>query len=596
MKNEGYSNFIDVVITFFIVTFVRFIITPHGLPVASGCDQVSLISPAAFLAGYDWRDVVTTAGYYGIGVSWLLAPFYYLGLKSIHIYWLLGFLSDLLFGLCACVYYCIIAKFTNINNRVNRVAIAVIVSSTALSSNYSAVAGTNEVMLDFIGAIICYMLFVMLCCPQGKKTKYEIVLLMIFAYMYTVHTRAVIYLLAFALLSIALWFSHKEQLVHRWFWYLSVIEYFSVQILLKYYQSFIWVGTARNSSIAATLSGKLTASDYFLRIKVMFMIVISTLINHYSLTLGVGFIAIVTFCILIYKIVKNHENIYMTTEFFVGLYFFFAYIVCLAGMAYIWSKGAADGISSGANYVTQYRAFYYPRYAGTFIPGMVLMAILIIYNNHYLRKKAVLISSLSIIVMSIYYLQKVVPFIDNKRIRFFLIHAIQDKGVKADHMLWTASIQFIIFIAIVWGMTFFLSNRKYLDILAGVMLVYVNFLLWNMYFNDNHLTEIKYYSYANSGYELLCSISNEIDNPDIYVIDIRNKSSDEIWHMYQFMNYSMHIVPGLPPDGIDNCILFSNGIIKSHFLNNYSYIQLDDNEYVYYCGNEYARIIESVLK
>jgi len=68
---------------------------------------------------------------------------------------------------------------------------------------------------------------------------------------------------------------------------------------------------------------------------------------------------------------------------------------------------------------------------------------------------------------------------------------------------------------------------------------------------------------ADAGYELLCLVSEKIGEPDIYVMDTRNKAYDEIWHMYQFMNYSMHIVPGLPPDGIDNCILFSNGIIES---------------------------------
>jgi len=596
MKKNNYNNVIDGFIIFFLVSSIRFIITPHGLPVASGFDQVSLISPAAFLAGYNWRDVVSTAGYYGVGVSWLLTPFYYFGVKSVHIYWCLGFLSDIFFGLSACVYYCIIVKFASINNRIHRIAIAVIVSSTALASNYSAVAGTNEVMLDFIGAIICYILFALFMYPKRAKVKYEIFLLMIFAYMYTVHTRSVIYLIAFALLSVILWLLNKEQLVHRWFWYICVIEYFGVQILLKYYQSFIWYGTARNSSISTTLSGKLQTTDYILRIKVMFMIVISTLINHYSLTLGVGFIAIITFGILIYKILVKHDSIYMTTEFYIGIYFLLAYVICVVGMAYIWSKGAADGISSGTAYVSQYRAFYYPRYSGTFIPGISLMALLIIYYNHCLWRKAIIIASLSSILMSIYYLLQVVPLIADKRIRFFLIHAIQDSGTKANSTLWTASIQFVIFISFAWCIMAFLPNKKYLPIQAGVILVYVNCFLWSMYFNDNHLTEIKYYSMADAGYELLCLVSEKIGEPDIYVIDTRNKAYDEIWHMYQFMNYSMHIVPGLPPDGIDNCILFSNGIIESVFLDNYSCIQLDNNEYVYFFGDEYEKIIESALE
>ena len=100
---------------------------------------------------------------------------------------------------------------------------------------------------------------------------------------------------------------------------------------------------------------------------------------------------------------------------------------------------------------------------------------------------------------------------------------------------------------------------------------------------------------ANAGFDLLSSIHDELEeteNKDVYVFDMRNVTDGQIWYIYQFLNYDLHIIPNLPKNIDEDCIIFTNGLINSRYLEGTLHAKLDENEYVYCRGEKYINILE----
>ena len=76
----------DLFLVFLITLFPRLFISLQAYPAMYSSDEVSAISVAAMLAGYDWREVVSCAGYYGIGYLFIFAPLFHVVKNRISIY------------------------------------------------------------------------------------------------------------------------------------------------------------------------------------------------------------------------------------------------------------------------------------------------------------------------------------------------------------------------------------------------------------------------------------------------------------------------------------------------------------------------------
>ena len=60
--------------TFFITFITRMLKIGGSYPIRVALDDIGMLSGAAYFAGYDWSEVVSTTKYYGIGWYSLFAP------------------------------------------------------------------------------------------------------------------------------------------------------------------------------------------------------------------------------------------------------------------------------------------------------------------------------------------------------------------------------------------------------------------------------------------------------------------------------------------------------------------------------------------
>ena len=99
------------------------------------------------------------------------------------------------------------------------------------------------------------------------------------------------------------------------------------------------------------------------------------------------------------------------------------------------------------------------------------------------------------------------------------------------------------------------------------------------------------YEQVSSSYRLLSETGLNKTNNDVYVYDASSKTDHQIFYIFQFLNYKMHVIPALPDNECieDDVIVFSNKNISNQLDAEYICSKLDENEYVYYKGLYYEQ-------
>ena len=100
------------------------------------------------------------------------------------------------------------------------------------------------------------------------------------------------------------------------------------------------------------------------------------------------------------------------------------------------------------------------------------------------------------------------------------------------------------------------------------------------------------YEQVSSSYKLLSDTGLNKTSTDVYVYDASSKTDHQIFYIFQFLNYRMHVIPGLPDhdDSSEDAIVFTNKQINNILGPEYAYVTLDEDEYVYFKGR-YENII-----
>ena len=167
-----------------------------------------------------------------------------------------------------------------------------------------------------------------------------------------------------------------------------------------------------------------------------------------------------------------------------------------------------------------------------------------------------------------------------------------DSSFHVNEDIWymTLSLCIIYLLAICF---MFKKNNKYVSIFLCICIVYINFERYIIFTNQTQVSEQVNYCQGDAGHNLLDMIRDDLSQDGkIYVIDNRDKTDHQIFYMYQFLNYSLHIIPRLPDTYDEDMLLFTNKKIDSIFLDNCLISQLDDNEYVYCRGKKYIELLE----
>lgn len=583
----------DLWLVFLIVFIPRCLLILRAYPFIYSSDEMSAISVAALAAGYDWSQVVSKAGYYGIGYLFLFAPLFHIINNPIYIYRIVLLTSSLLVSISAPVCYLVLYKFIKMESRLQKVVIS---SVCGLFNFFTAVNINirNEELLYLLIWIIVYILCNILYCNQVnvKREVNEIILLLLLGYSLTIHTRAICLIIAVLFFDVIGRIFFKKSFLHKWCYLVIAVGYTMIEWMLKWYQGRIWFGKATNASVISTVENSLSRINDFKNMNLYLDIIRISGGQIYTATAvsgGLFIIAVITLVIFFLE-KKYKENQKTKYIFFIGGMFLFCTILTIAGQSITWLAGVTNGIRNYGEgvYRDAYRAFTYLRYMGCYVAPFIMCALVVAMEDRKLFKRAFSYGLVIVSVLTVFWIKMILPYIYNQRMTFFLWFG----GMKADeetsYTHWYRACALVLIILIVG---FLLVNIKKEYLYLGIVILLLTIQRMYVYEELTLVSEQKNYRKADAGYDLIQKMRCEKELEKIYVFDALS-GSDQIFYLYQFLNYSVRIIPGLPEDLEMDMILFSNKDLEDMLGENCYGAKLDNNEYVYCIGKENTLLIE----
>mgnify|MGYP004620355681 CR=1 FL=1 len=590
------SSTIDIIIVFLVCFIPKFIIAVNSVMIYTISDEVSSISVAAFLAGYDWSDVVSNAGYYGIGYLFIFFPLFKLGIAPLIIYRIILSVNAILIGLTAIICYFILDHYFDIDDRFAKVIIACTCGSMSIFST-SITRARNEDIYLLCGWLFAYVLLKVLDDMEVKKIKYEILLAILSLYMLTVHSRAITYIIAFIIICVVCKLLFKKTIVTKYYWVILLIGFGVIEGLLKIYQQLIWQsGSVRNASVGGAVSSAVSKITIdFTMVKSMLMIILGQLFTAFSLSGGIFLIAIVIFMIYIQQCLKNIRKIQSEefNLFVLGSLYALMIAITICGQCITWGIKVYQGIlSESMDYIYAYKAFTYMRYMGSYVPIFIMIMLTIVWKNWKIWKKTCWWTLIIFIGLFLYWYYRIIPYVKDTKSNMEFFISIISLPQEIDNNIDTWYVMFIILFTIILVWMFCNSKKNLLINLLIFGVLFTGYERMEIFYNKVLITENKTLERVDDSCNIIQKLHDKIveNDTDICIVDASNNTDHETWYIYQFMNYDIHIIPGFLDNIPNTDIIFSNKKIDD-LLNNYKCFVLDKNEYLYSKSKSYNEIV-----
>ncbi len=592
------SVIVDKIIIFFICFIPKFIIALNSIMINTISDEVSAISVAAFLAGYDWRDVVSNAGYYGIGYLFLFSPLFKFGIPAMSIYRIILSVNAVLIGFTGVICYSILNQFFKMESRIAKIIIASTCGSMSIFST-SITRARNEDIYLLCGWLFAYLILRLIDDTTSKRIRYEGMLLSLLLYMLTIHSRAVTYMIAWILTCGICWFLFHKKLVSKYFWISMTVGFLVIEFLLKMYQQWGWASeTVRNASLGETVAASFSkiAID-FTMVKSMIMIILGQCFTAFSLSGGIFVISFVIFALFIVYCIKNKKRLQMKEIYLLILGVLYGLMIWLTicGQSITWGVEVySQLIKGGLNYAYAYKAFTYMRYMGSYVPVFVMTALVIAWNYWDIWEKARIQTMVVFCGLLLFWINIILPYVRETKdnMEFFIAIVLLPSETQNNLEIWYKMFQILFVIALIW---MFCRHRKAFVInLLLLGIVFTGYERMEIFENNILRNENNILGYVNASCSVMEQLHNNIitDNMDVCVVDARNNTNHQVWYIYQFLNYDLHIIPGSKDDISLTDIIFSYGEITEFLPKEYACFMLDKNEYLYCKNPKYSELIK----
>lgn len=226
-----------------------------SLTSATGNDEIGTIAGAAYFAGLDWSDVVSTILYYGWGFSALMAPAFLFSDNMSVIYQIMLSYNALLMALSVVICYNILKNIFKINSEL----VCALISLASCCFYHNIINGNsiiNENPLVFLNWLVLYLILVMQRrVENGKKvTALSLLLGFLLCYGLTVHTRFIFTWCAL-LLAIMIYYLFRN----KFFVHIPIIiaecgiGYFIVKYLNSIIQDQLWLAYLKDGAIGNSM-------------------------------------------------------------------------------------------------------------------------------------------------------------------------------------------------------------------------------------------------------------------------------------------------------------------------------------------------------
>ncbi|RDY30557.1 hypothetical protein [Lachnotalea glycerini] len=559
-------------------------------------DEVATVSGAALLAGYNWSQVVSTAGYYGQGFYSLFAPLYKLTDNPFVIFKISIIVCSIIQGMTALMSYHCLTRYLKLKNPSLICAISVAASYLLDTRSTNLL---NETPLMLMCWIILAILFHLNEAAMLSKStrKYTIYLILALAYSITLHTRAVILCVALLITVLFYYWTYRKWLVSPSIMIgLGTLGAVLGSIGIALMQSRLWGasgGTIRNASININLDMLLNLLKPY-SWQAAANIVLGLINTSVLLSFGFMMIAIVVFIKLIGDCLARkhsvtadfdcHASYYVTGSIF----FMTCTAIMIIGLAIKWLPGASQGIQDGLgsnNY--GFRSFVYYRYFAVFLSPLLMLVLS--YMHQYNIKHYFKAATITLILSQTYWMVCIVPYLytfhDFEVKKFFTLSLFCFNKVN----IWIFMIaSMVLFVS--WFVFWYLySKNKYLlSICILSLLLIINYAVFVI--QNDYQKQDTNYNLVNAGYDFVKTYEDTVNFPSTIYVPEDNK----LPYLYQYFLIRYTIIPSYPSVDCEQAIVLWHTQEDPTLLSmGYVWLQLDKNEYLYVKGNELISALDA---
>ena len=570
---------IYMLISYIVAVLPRLYLALTSITVCNVSDNVSLLSTAAFLAGHDWREVVSSAGYYGFGYYGLFFWIYKLSDNPITIYRLFAVAGTLIQASIAPISIYFSIKCLKIEEY-RIVFIASIICSYLVGVRVGHVYNEHPL------AVCVWILAVFMCklveAEDKRKSKsvYSLLLVIVIGYCMTLHTRALSIIIAFVM-ACALYAVKYRKVVFSWYILpVGVAVFLGCNKLIAYMQQRVWSASEVTQLRNATVSIPKPKEEYIQGI----IDVVVGQINSFMI-FGMGLIMFTVIALVIFLSLTffakekkvQEDTVFEKRMFLVGSTMLITFGGTILSQAMSWGPGIAIGDWYS------YKACFYLRYAMPYVGIMVVcgLAICMRYRNYVNR--ALDITVLTSVLFLLYLIKYIIPQVkDNVACATAGMGALLNR--KNEEALDIANYyrMIVIYLAVFLCCMLLVKMQKERAALVFVCIA----LIYQYYFlaeYQDKFIQKNNYAVVNASYQMYEEWKEqEIEFPDnFYVVEGRNISDHQNFYLYQFFFFDKKIIPKKPNFSQEDILVFTNREITD--IDCYEY-RLDENEIVYVKG------------
>lgn len=560
-------------------------------PLKTFSDEVATIASAASLAGYDWSAVVSQAGYYGAGFYWIFAPVFWLTDNPIIIYRVMLVGCSLVQGLIAPIAYYMLGHYFHIEEKCQRVLMA-------LCSSYLVMTRATILFNEHILILLVWISVLLLLKLQEhkddiwKKRGYTVLLMGVFAYSMTIHTRMLTFWIALVLLLIVYGIINRRLLVSKSMAVLVGIGgYLLSKKVVAFVQNTLWNtangGSLRNASVNVPLNHNFLSLRTW---KAWISIIIGQIQTVNLVTGGLAVLILLFFVVFIVGWWKRFREKNENTEDMYHLIVIFFCVCCtgmtIAAQSLTWLWGAQEGISHGYNSLDYgLKAYIYLRYFGLYT-GPILMSGLALIRKHWkMNRTVVMLAAPASMFFYVCWMVLIQPFIfENRNTSEFIcglsLYYATDKVELRHYMIG------MFFLLAAGAILYWLiwKNRCTQMLVLLMLYLFAHYYLNGMGYEVNR--QKRNWTTSNGGYYAVKEMEKSVEVPKtLYCYDSSDKTDHQLYYPYQFYLNRYEIIPatketvtGIPKGQV----VFSNAKNDETLLNlGYVCFCIDSNEYVY---------------
>lgn len=569
----------------------------RGIDISLMADEIGTIASAPFLAGFDWSYAVSKTHYYGFGYYWIAFVLFKITDHYIFIYIVITFVNYILCCSVSLLIYTILVNKFEMRRNLNTSMIAAI----CCTFRHNSYGMANEYPVFILTWIACWMLIKLYDSRKDYKrnTKWTIMISCLIIYSLSVHERMFGLWMAIVLVIVIFHLLYKISFLNEKYFSIITILGFLIQrlvrsIVLKNIWLLQYGDKITNMSAISHKSFSFLKSYHTIRTMLDCMTTnfYKLVLSSYGIVFAVLLIVLSKMFFIRREMCKENNFIEYTSKekdlrvILVVCVFGLTIFIMMMGLA---TKGAGsiyDGYTSGKP-TAGYKHFFYMRYYYPFISPIFAAGYGLVEKNVKLLKKSVIGVFVYCFISFVYICAAILP-----RLKDTNYLAIRTNYSPIFTRWWNDTsyqaqwfnVIFSFFILIIFCYFTFTLYRKSSQRLFSIMILVVlcrqASFVWNSNFGKYTCNA------ANQSYEFIKEMEDCTDVPEkVYCMN----------HLFtfQFVLSRYSVIGEMPSEKEENVILFaSEDISRLNQMQDFCYMQLDDNEFVYVKGDGLIHDVE----